>query len=84
MHPGSVLTSMIKRVDVAVYEAFKSAKENRWKAGVSVLGLKEDGVGYSLDEHNKGLLTPGIKARLDQARADIIAGKIKVTDVTAR
>ncbi|MBM3598303.1 MAG: BMP family ABC transporter substrate-binding protein [Alphaproteobacteria bacterium] len=84
LQPGFVLTSMIKRVDVAVYEAFKSAKDNKWKGGVKVLGLKEDGVGYSMDEHNKALITADMKAKLDAARADIIAGKIKVTDYMAK
>ena len=84
LHPGSVLTSMIKRVDVAVYNAFKTAKDGTWKAGVQSLGLKEDGVGYALDANNDKLVTADMKSKLDAARADIIAGKIKVTDVTAK
>ncbi|MSP87471.1 MAG: BMP family ABC transporter substrate-binding protein [Alphaproteobacteria bacterium] len=84
LHPGTMLTSMVKRVDVAVYEAFKSAQANKWKGGISNLGLKEDGVGYSLDDHNKSLITADMQKRLDQARTDIIAGKLKVTDYTAK
>ncbi len=84
LHPGSVLTSMVKRVDVAVYNAMKSAQTNTWKAGVQSLGLKEDGVGYALDANNEKLITADMKAKLDAAKADIIAGKIKVTDVTAK
>ena len=84
LHPGSVLTSMVKRVDVAVYNAFKTAKDGTWKAGMQSLGLKEDGVGYALDDNNSKLLTADMKAKLDAAKADIIAGKIKVTDVTAK
>jgi len=84
LHPGSVLTSMIKRVDVAVYNAFKSAQTNAWKPGVQSLGLKEDGVGYALDANNDKLVTADMRAKLDAAKADIIAGKIKVTDVTAK
>ncbi|GAB4182414.1 MAG: BMP family ABC transporter substrate-binding protein [Thalassobaculales bacterium] len=84
LHPGSVLTSMIKRVDVAVYDAFKAAQANSWKGGVKVLGLAEDGVGWSLDEHNAKLITPEMKAKIEQAKADIIAGKIKVTDYMAK
>ncbi|MBM3571452.1 MAG: BMP family ABC transporter substrate-binding protein [Alphaproteobacteria bacterium] len=84
LHPGSVLTSMIKRVDVAVYESFRTAKANTWKAGIKNLGLKEDGVAYALDEHNRALITADMQHRLDQARADIIAGKIKVTDYMAK
>jgi basic membrane protein A and related proteins len=84
LHPGSVLTSMVKRVDVAVYNAFKTAQGGTWKPGVISLGLKEDGVGYALDDNNAKLITADMKAKIDAARADIIAGKIKVTDVTAK
>ena len=84
IHPGSVLTSMIKRVDLAVYEAFKAAKDGTWKAGVRSLGVAEDGVGFSLDQHNRGLITAEMEKRLQQARADIAAGKIKVTDYMAK
>ncbi len=78
LHPGSVLTSMLKRVDVAVYNAFKSAKDGSWQAGTQSLGLKEDGVGYALDEHNASLITDDIKAKLEDAKAKIIAGELKV------
>jgi basic membrane protein A len=84
LHPGSVLTSMVKRVDLAVYEAFKSAQDGTWKAGIASLGLKEDAIGYALDEHNKALLTPEMRAKAEQAKADIVAGKLKVTDYMAK
>ena len=84
IHPGSVLTSMIKRVDLAVYEAFKAARDGTWKAGVRSLGVAEGGVGFSLDQHNRGLITAEMEKRLQQARADIVAGKIKVTDYMAK
>lgn len=80
LHPGSVLTSMVKRVDLAVYNALKAAREGTWKAGLSDLGLKEDAVGWSLDEYNKGLITDEMKARLEEAKAKIISGEIKVTN----
>jgi basic membrane protein A len=80
LHPGTILTSMVKRVDLAVYEAFKSARDGSWKPGLRNLGVAEGGVGYALDEHNRKLITPEMERRLSQARADIIAGKIKVTD----
>ena len=80
IQPGSVLTSMVKRVDLAVFEAFKAAKDGTWKSGVRNLGVAEGGVGYSLDQYNRGLITPEMERRLGQARADIVAGKIKVTD----
>ena len=74
-----MLTSMVKRVDLAVYEAFKAAKDGNWKPGISVLGLKEGGVDWALDQHNEKLITPEMKAQVEQAKADIISGKIKVT-----
>ena len=80
LHPGKVLTSMLKRVDVAVASAFRAAKDGQWKAGVTVLGLKENGVGWALDDANKSLITPDMKAAADKAAADIIAGAIKVHD----
>ena len=84
IQPGSVLTSMLKRVDLAVFEAFKSARDGAWKPGTRVLGVAEGGVGYALDQHNRALITPEIERRLEQARADIVAGKIKVTDYMAK
>ncbi|MGX1790376.1 BMP family lipoprotein [Bosea sp. NPDC055332] len=80
LHPGKVLTSMLKRVDVAAYSSFKAARDGNWAAGVSALGLKEDGVGWALDDNNKALITPEMKAAADKARADIIAGTVKVHD----
>ena len=76
--PGSVLTSMLKRVDVAAYDTFMDAKEGRFTAGVQSLGLAEGGVDWALDSHNAHLITPEMKAAVEQARRDIIAGKIKV------
>jgi basic membrane protein A len=84
LHPGSVLTSMIKRVDVAVYLAFKTARDNTWQPGLQVLGLAEDGIGYAVDDNNAKLITPDMKAKVDAARADIIAGRIKVSDYMAK
>jgi len=84
IHPGTILTSMIKRVDLAVYETFKAAKEGSWKPGVRSLGVAEGGVGYSIDQYNRSLITADMEKRLQQARADIVAGKIKVTDYMAK
>lgn len=80
LFPGTVLTSMIKRVDTAVYEAFKTAKEGTWKAGTTTLGLKEGGVDWSLDQYNRKLISKDMESKIGQARKDIIAGKIKVVD----
>ena len=80
LHPGSVLTSAVKRVDVAVETVFAEARNGTWKAGPRVLGLAENGVDYSLDEFNRKLVTPEMEKRLNQARADIIAGKLAVPE----
>ena len=84
MHPGSVLTSMLKRVDVAVYNAFKSTMDGTYETGVFTLGLAEDGVGWALDEHNESLISADMKTAVEQAKADIISGKINVVDVSAQ
>jgi len=78
IQPGTMLTSMVKHVDVAVYNVLKA-----WKPGVSVLGLKEGGVDYALDENNAKLITPPLKAKVEAIKADIIAGKVKVADYMA-
>ncbi len=78
LHPGTMLTSMVKRVDVAVYNAAKKTTP-----GVTVLGLKEGGVDYALDQYNEKLVSAEMKKRVDAAKADIIAGKIKVADYMA-
>ncbi|MEP7099498.1 MAG: BMP family ABC transporter substrate-binding protein [Burkholderiales bacterium] len=78
IQPGTMLTSMLKRVDVAVYEAAKG-----FKPGVTVLGLKEGGVDYAMDDNNAKLVSADMKKKVDTAKADIIAGKIKVADYMA-
>ncbi|HQU66955.1 MAG TPA: BMP family ABC transporter substrate-binding protein [Albidovulum sp.] len=78
LHPGQVLTSMMKRVDNAVYEAFKEGTD--LKTGVVVMDLKAGGVDYALDDNNKALVTDEMKAKVDEAKAKIISGEIKVHD----
>ena len=80
LHPGVMLTSLVKRVDLATYNSFKTAKDGAWKAGVTALGLKEGGVDWALDSNNEKLVTAEMKAKIEQAKADIIAGKVVVHD----
>jgi len=80
LHPGTMLTSMMKRVDLAAYQSFKAAQAGTWKGGLQVLGLKEGGVDWAYDQYNEKLVTPEMKAKVDQAKADIISGKIVVHD----
>jgi basic membrane protein A len=83
LHPGTMLTSMMKRVDVAVYDTVMAAKNGTWKAGSTVLGLKENGVAWADDENNKSLITDAMRQKVEAAKADIIAGKIQVHDYMA-
>lgn len=78
--PGFVLTSMVKRVDNAVYSIVDDVVHGKFQAGFHVYGLDKDGVGYSQDQFNKDLLTPAMIKEADEAKAKIIAGQIKVTD----
>jgi basic membrane protein A and related proteins len=80
LHPGAVLTSMLKRVDVAVETALKDAHDDRWTSGVVVLGLKEGGLGWALDEHNADLVTEEMRRAVDEAERRIISGELKVHD----
>ncbi|MFY8032462.1 MAG: BMP family lipoprotein, partial [Devosia sp.] len=83
LHPGSVLTSMLKRVDVAVTTAFKEAGDDAtFKPGITVLGLAESGVGYALDDNNKALIDDATKATVDDLSAKIQSGAITVHDYT--
>ncbi|MFK7875965.1 MAG: BMP family protein [Paracoccaceae bacterium] len=77
LHSGKVLTSMLKRVDVAVYDSMKAGTDME-TGGFTTLGLAEDGVGYALDEHNAPLVTADMKAAVDEARQKIIDGDIEV------
>jgi len=69
---------MVKGVDVAVFEATKWVKEGRFKGGIYQLGLKEGGVGYVFDEHNRALIPDSVHTRVEALREEIIAGRIKV------
>ena len=80
LHPGTMLTSMLKRVDLAAYDSFKAAQAGTWKGGTQVLGLKEGGVDWALDQFNQSLVTPEMKAKVEAAKAAIISGKIAVHD----
>jgi len=79
--PGFILTSMVKRVDTAVFETIQAVKEGRFTGGVRTLGLAEDGVKWVYDDRNKALIPDAVKARVDALQADIVAGKIHVPSV---
>jgi basic membrane protein A len=76
--PGYILTSMVKGVDVAVFQATQWTKENVFRGGIYQLGLKEGGVGYVYDDNNRALIPPAVRERVEQLRQEIITGRIKV------
>lgn len=80
LQPGKVLTSMLKRVDVAVYNAFNDAKNDSFTYGFNVLGLKEGGVDYAMDDNNKPLVSQEMVDAVEKAKADIISGAVSVHD----
>ena len=82
--PGYVLTSMVKRVDNAVYQIVGDMVSHRFKGGVHVYGLENDGVGYAMDAYNAKLISPDVIRQVETARARIISGEIKVTDAMAK
>lgn len=77
LHPGHILTSMVKRVDRAVASAFDGVRP-----GVTALGLKEGALDYAMDEHNAALVTPAMRERVEAARTAIVAGRLAVIDYT--
>ncbi|WP_138467405.1 BMP family protein [Poseidonocella sp. HB161398] len=82
MHPGSVLTSMLKRVDNAVYQIFDEGATDSFVPGIQVMGLKNQGVDWALDEFNADLITPEMKDTVEATKAKIISGELSVHDFT--
>lgn len=76
--PGYVLTSMVKGVDNAVFDAIQRVRQGQFRGGVYWYGLRENGVRYVYDEHNRALITPAVRARVEQLKAEIVAGRIQV------
>jgi basic membrane protein A len=76
--PGTVMTSMLKRVDVAVVDVIRSVVEDRFTGGMIELGLAEGAIGFVSDERNRHLLPPEIVARARLYADDIVAGRIRV------
>lgn len=76
--PGYILTSMVKGVNAATFDAIRRVHDGEFHGGMYSFGLKEGGVGYVYNEHNKALIPDSIHTRIEAIKADIIAGKIKV------
>jgi basic membrane protein A len=76
--PGFILTSMVKGVDAAVFDAIKSVKDDAFRGGIRQFGLKENGVGYVYDANNRKLIPDAARARLERLKDSIVAGYIAV------
>lgn len=81
--PGFVLTSMVKRVDNAVYDVVKEVLGGKFKGGFHSFGLDKDGVAYALDDNNRALIPAEVIQKVEEARTKIGTGEIKVTDAMA-
>ncbi|MFZ1702285.1 MAG: BMP family ABC transporter substrate-binding protein [Pyrinomonadaceae bacterium] len=81
--PGFVLTSMVKRVDIAVYDVVKDVLADKFQGGFHTFGLDKDGVAYAIDENNKSLIPDDVIKKVEEARTKIGTGEIKVTDAMA-
>ncbi len=82
--PGFILTSMLKRIDNSVFSVIKDETEKNFKGGVHIYGLDNEGIGYALDKYNERLIPKPVIEKVEAAKKDIIAGKIKVTDAMAK
>jgi basic membrane protein A len=76
--PGHILTSMIKDVDVAIYETIKSVQNGTFKGGVRTLGVEEGGVGYVYDNNNRDLIGEDMHGKVEEFKEKIISGEIVV------
>lgn len=76
--PGHVLTSMVKGVNAATFDAIQRVQAGTFKGGVYSFGLKEGGVGYIYDHRNRALIPDAARARVEQLKQEIIDGRIKV------
>jgi basic membrane protein A len=82
LHPGHMLTSVVKHVDVATERALTAARDGTWKPGTETLGLADDGVALAFDSENAPLVDQAMRAQVEQAKQGIVAGKIQVHDYT--
>lgn len=80
LQPGTMLTSMVKRVGLATYAVFQDAKDGNFTAGIESKGLKENGVDWALDEHNRALVTAEMETEINSIKTKIVAGEITVHD----
>jgi len=82
--PGFVLTSMVKRVDNAVYQIIKDKVAGKFEGGLHVYGLDNEGVGYAMDQYNEKLIPPDVIKDVEAAKQKIINHEITVTDAMTK
>jgi len=82
--PGFVLTSMVKRVDNAVYDVVKEVLDGKFQGGFHAFGLDKDGVAYAMDDNNKSLIPADVINKVEESKKKIVDGEIKVTDAMAK
>ncbi|RKY89285.1 BMP family ABC transporter substrate-binding protein [candidate division KSB1 bacterium] len=80
LKPGYVLTSMLKKVDVAVYQIIKDVVQGNFKPGIHKFDLKNKGLDYAIDDYNRNLIPESLILKVEKAKQDIIKGKLKVPD----
>lgn len=84
LYPGHVLTSLVKRVDIAVFHSLKSTHDNTWQAGIQMLGIKEGALDYAVDKHNKTLIGEKLVGRVADVKERILNGVINIDSYTIR
>lgn len=84
LFPGHVLTSLVKRVDIAVFEALKNGQLGSWQSGLSLLGIKEGALDYAVDQNNKSIISSSTVDKVANAKERIINGLIDVQSYSAR
>ncbi|NDV21370.1 BMP family ABC transporter substrate-binding protein [Desulfovibrio sp. JC022] len=82
LYPGSVLTSMVKHTDKAIFAALMLAKRGIWRDNYKRLGLAQEAVGLAFDKHNEILVTPEMRSRIENLRKKIVLGEIVVDEYT--
>lgn len=80
LQPGTMLTSMTKKVGLAAYATWERAQKGEWKPGFFVMNTANGGVDWALDEHNEKLITAEMKSTVEEIKAKIVSGDIKVHD----
>jgi basic membrane protein A len=78
LYPGSVLTSLVKRVDLAVYNTLKSSQEQQWEPGIKYLSAAEGFLDYAVDNNNRGLISKEMIDKIEAAKDRILRGSLKV------